>query len=1167
MIGSILSSVGGSLGKYFGGGILSTIGRYTGRLAGNYLEKKWFKRDKTTHRFTNAHDSFYISMAKYGKSIPLTFGRVQTPGQITWADQIIEKRNTSSVKKYLKGPNIDLTKKTTELEYFLSFAMSICLGKIEDIERVWIGDDIIDISKYKFKLYKGCEDQLPDPTIKRKTGELTPAYRGLAYIVFEELPLAEFGDTIPNFTFEVLRKANVKAKTSVEDMVESIVMIPGSGEFVYDTKIQTKSRLSEHGKKVNSKKINSHNHYNLPNSIYSLNQLKSTCSNVKWVSPVVCWFGNSLNIKDCLIKPAVEFKDKKSHYSEKWKVSSYTRTSAHEITKDEYGNPQYGGSINDASIIRYLIELKKRQLNIMFYPMFQMDIPGKPWRGKVTGNPNDVAKFFNKKGGYNEFIIHYANLVKDHVDAFVIGSELIGLTKINHKNHFPAVKELIALAGIVKIIVGPSIKVTYAADWSEYHHTDGGWYNLDPLWSSKNIDFIGIDAYFPITESLSSDISQEEIQKGFSSGEGYNYYIDPLDDSKKPIDPAYAWKNLKYWWENPHKNPDKEVTKWEPRSKPIWFTEFGFPSIDKATNQPNVFFDDNCVDGGVPKHSNGETNFGIQRTAIKAFIEFWKTQEYIGEMFLWCWDARPYPAWPVANIWSDGCLWEKGHWVNYKFGSSNLASILLEISDRCNLDIKTIDVSSVDEKIEGLIFSNNPTGLDAINTLRAGYFFDINAHYKNVISFKKRGSDKNAASINNIVMKLNDNSFTEITRTSDTEKINRLGIYYINNNDNYNPHYVRFNKELDSSSRDISLSLPIVLTSYEAQIIGSSILQNAYNENEIVHLRIFDPKITVKPSDFIEFDDIFKKYTIRVIDISMSNDTSIVTGIVDKQSNYSNHGHVRYLFDSSESYLDNDLVLLDLPMNIEGSSGSYISIYFRGKNKTSLYSKLPKKLDKKWNHISNIEPTDAICEIISFKQADLANFFVIDTSSKLIVTGQRLEQYISKDWQYAQAGKEIIKFKNIKKLKNGLYEISGLVRGLCGTEKLIEDERDGEIFILLERNPTIIRVSENLKKQQIAFKADNIEKTIDFQDRSQEKLKPYIVSSKINEDTLHIKWIDRTNSKEIWTLESVVPDKTYKITLVSENESYKYTADTNEIKIDTSELELSVNFKINIIAE
>ena len=56
MIGSLLSSVGGSIGKYLGGGILSTIGRYTGKLVGNYLEQKWFKRNKSTHRFTNVHD-------------------------------------------------------------------------------------------------------------------------------------------------------------------------------------------------------------------------------------------------------------------------------------------------------------------------------------------------------------------------------------------------------------------------------------------------------------------------------------------------------------------------------------------------------------------------------------------------------------------------------------------------------------------------------------------------------------------------------------------------------------------------------------------------------------------------------------------------------------------------------------------------------------------------------------------------------------------------------------------------------------------------------------------------------------------------------------------------------------------------------------------------------
>jgi hypothetical protein len=149
MIGSILSKLGGSLGRALGGGILSTIGRYAGNLAGDFLEKKWFKRNKTTHKFTNAHDSFRISMATYGSPIPLTFGRTQLDGRIIWADKIFEKRNTSSVRKYIKRSNLSLAKETTELEYFLSFAVCICIGKIENIERIWIGEEIVDISQVK----------------------------------------------------------------------------------------------------------------------------------------------------------------------------------------------------------------------------------------------------------------------------------------------------------------------------------------------------------------------------------------------------------------------------------------------------------------------------------------------------------------------------------------------------------------------------------------------------------------------------------------------------------------------------------------------------------------------------------------------------------------------------------------------------------------------------------------------------------------------------------------------------------------------------------------------------------------------------------------------------------------------------------------------------------
>lgn len=129
-------------------------------------------------------------------------------------------------------------------------------------------------------------------------------------------------------------------------------------------------------------------------------------------------------------------------------------------------------------------------------------------------------------------------MVKDHIDAFVIGSELIGLTSIKDQhNNFPAVTQLIKLAKLVKEIVGNNVLVTYAQD---------GWYNLDKLFASEYIDFVGIDAYFPVTRSINSGILLEEIMKGWQSGEGYDYFIDG-NGGRHEIAADYAWKNLRHW--------------------------------------------------------------------------------------------------------------------------------------------------------------------------------------------------------------------------------------------------------------------------------------------------------------------------------------------------------------------------------------------------------------------------------------------------------------------------------------------------------------------------------------------------------------------------------------------------------------------------------------------
>ncbi len=230
MLGSLLSTIGSSIGKYFGGGILSTIGRYAGRMLGNYLEHQALKHTMLTHKFINEKNEFFISTASYGSPIPMIFGKMRLPGQIIWIGPMIEKRNNNTTTKHFKAKHLTLEKHVTELEYYANFAMAICEGEITELSRVWHDDEAINLGQYNFRLYKGDEEQLPDPLIRGESGEHSPAYRGLAYIVFEELPLADFGDVIPSFSFEVTKKSNIKKNSSVEDLITSINMIPGSGE-------------------------------------------------------------------------------------------------------------------------------------------------------------------------------------------------------------------------------------------------------------------------------------------------------------------------------------------------------------------------------------------------------------------------------------------------------------------------------------------------------------------------------------------------------------------------------------------------------------------------------------------------------------------------------------------------------------------------------------------------------------------------------------------------------------------------------------------------------------------------------------------------------------------------------------------------------------------------
>ena len=157
-------------------------------------------------------------------------------GNIIWATDFREETETTRHGGGGKGGGGGGGTEVTEYFYFASLAVALCEGPITGIGRIWADGKPMSLDGVTMRVHLGGEDQEPDPFIAAKMGAAnTPAYRGTAYVVFEELPLERFGNRLPQLSFEVFRP--ILDGESAESLVRAVTLIPASGEFAYATEV------------------------------------------------------------------------------------------------------------------------------------------------------------------------------------------------------------------------------------------------------------------------------------------------------------------------------------------------------------------------------------------------------------------------------------------------------------------------------------------------------------------------------------------------------------------------------------------------------------------------------------------------------------------------------------------------------------------------------------------------------------------------------------------------------------------------------------------------------------------------------------------------------------------------------------------------------------------
>lgn len=193
-------------------------------------------------------------------------------------------------------------------------------------------------------------------------------------------------------------------------------------------------------------------------------------------------------------------------------------------------NPKEIGqwSRRDSMFMKSIDTLHQQNIRVHLKPHLWMS---SGWRSNINfDNEDDWNTWF---ASYRKTMLHYATMAEQtQAELFCIGTELRSSIKHQPEKWNALIKEI---KGIY------SGKLTYAANWDSD-------FDQIPFWNE--LDYIGIQAYFPLTENTNPELSEIE--------EGWNQHMSMLENLSKKYQKKILFTEVGY-------RPDRAATKtpWE----------------------------------------------------------------------------------------------------------------------------------------------------------------------------------------------------------------------------------------------------------------------------------------------------------------------------------------------------------------------------------------------------------------------------------------------------------------------------------------------------------------------------------------------------------------------------------------------------------------------------
>ncbi len=502
--------------------------------------------------------------------------------------------------------------------------------------------------------------------------------------------------------------------------------------------------------------------------------------------------------------------------------------------------------------------------------------------------------------------------------------------------------------------------------------------------------------------------------------------------------------------------------------------------------------------------------------------------------------------------------------------SRNLSTIIQDLCERSGIAASEIDTGGVTGSVTGYLAANKSSVKSYIDPLKQAYMFDMFDSEKLV--FRARNNTVlDAIDVSELIASENSHPLT-IDRLQEKDLPNRVSVVYIDEDRKYenNTQYAYRSEEYGQG--DESLTVPVVMTADDAAQVADKALVNKWSGRVKLSFAVTHEKLYWEVGDVIQIVNANKTYTVMLTDLEdvgdkIKCDAVNVGGIALTSDATGDSGLIPV--EELSVYKRSILLQLDVPIVREqdDDAGFYYAVY-HDNTESGKWSgaNVSRSQDNgtTWQALAFFQNSATYGQVTTVIPAP-ARFTLWDDATKFTVvmkqgalSSDTKENVLLNGTPLAVVGDEIIAFTTATLTAADTYEISGLLRGLFGTEDRATGHGINDRFVLLDIN-TISRYNPGLNdiNKSRLYRAASIFTDADAADQVSFTnlavgLRPYSVVHEKglrSGNDIQLSWVRRSRIGGQWNDGSDIPlaedSEQYEIDIFSTADEFKRTVTVN----------------------